>query len=96
MVIRLIKLQDAAEPNRKPLKPPRLTGTASNRAENRTGGTGPGNGTEPEKPDRVVRAEPAEQDRHPAQPNRTEPNRTHDGMRCVTLTRALYNETAPQ
>ena len=52
--------QDAAEPNRKPVKPPRLTGTAVNRAENRTGGTGPGNGTEPEKPDRVVRAEPTD------------------------------------
>ena len=56
------QMQDAAEPNRKPLKPPRLTGTASNRAENRTGGTGPGNGTEPEKPDRAVRNEPAEPD----------------------------------
>ena len=46
-------------------------------AWSRTGGTGPGNGAEPEKPDRVVRTEPAEPDRHPAQPNRTEPNRTH-------------------
>ena len=40
-------VQDAAEPNRKPLKPPRLTGTASNRAENRTGGTGPDGPYEP-------------------------------------------------
>ena len=33
--------QDAAEPNRKPLKPPRLTGTASNRTVRTDGPYGP-------------------------------------------------------